>query len=213
VLRFYLVFAATASLGLAQTQDDPGISVNAGGILRHRASLHYPKGSPVAGTVEIETSLNLKGEVTDAHVTSGPEELRKEALTSVLQWHYSPGQVTPVRVSIRFDAPADSPRRFVPQAPDSGDDFISGVLKSIEFTGLAPDAETELRSRLPFQEGDSMHHSDFDKISAIVEQFDEHLTSNVTGQIAAPDAHRELTIHIHAGDAEPQEKPRVTLRK
>src|SRR5579871_4388778 len=84
--RLHLVLAgilvATASLGLAQTQDDPGISVNAGGMLRHRASLHYPKGSPVAGTIEIEASLNVRGEVTDAHVTSGPEELRKEALTS-----------------------------------------------------------------------------------------------------------------------------------
>ena len=93
------------------SEDDPGISVNAGATLRHRTALHYPKGSMVAGTVELEASLNAKGEVTDAHVTSGPEELRKEALTSVLQWHYSPGQATPVHLSIRFDSPSDSPRR------------------------------------------------------------------------------------------------------
>lgn len=180
--RLYLVLAgilvATAPLGLAQTPDDPGISMSAGAMRRHRASVHYPRSSPVAGTVEIEASFNVRGEVTDAHVVSGPEELRK--------------------------------------------DFVSGILESIEFTGLASDAERELRSRLPYQEGDSMLRSDFDKINGIVQQFDEHLTADVTGRIAAPDAHRDLTIHIHAGEAveasrinsqEPAEKPRVTLRK
>ncbi len=223
--RLRLILAGLlAATGVAQTnEDDPGISVYAGATLRHRAPLHYPRGSMVAGTIEIEASFNTKGEVTDAHVVSGPEELRKEALSSVLQWHYSPGQVTPVHVSIRFDSPADSPRNFTPRPTNSGgNDFVSGILRTIEFTGLAPDAENELRARLPYLEGDSMLHSDFDKINAIVQQFDEHLTAEVTGRIAPPDAHRDLTIHIHAGEAvaaarinsqEPAEKPRPTLRK
>ena len=39
----------------------------------------------------VEATLDAKGEVSDARVISGPEELRKEALASVLQWHYQPG--------------------------------------------------------------------------------------------------------------------------
>jgi hypothetical protein len=222
--RLCIILAALlAAAGFAQTtEDDPGITIDAGATLRHRAPIHYPRGSLVAGTVEIEAGLSAKGEVTDAHVVTGPEELRKEALWSVLQWHYSPGQPTPVHVSIRFDSPTDSPRPSVLRFTDTGDDFVSGILKTIEFTGLAPDAENELRTRLPFQEGDALLHSDFARINGIMQAFDEHLTSDVTGRIAAPDAHRDLTIHIHAAEPvaavgidsqDPAEKPKPTLRK
>jgi hypothetical protein len=226
--RLHLILAgflaAAASPTFAQTaQDDPGITVDPGATLRHRAPVRYPKGSLVAGTVEIDAGLSAKGEVNDPHVVSGPEELRKEALWSVLQWHYLPGTATPVHVSIRFDSSADSSRQPAPRATNGDDDdFVSGILKTIEFTGLAPDAENELRAQLPFHEGDPMLHSDFGKITNIVQAFDEHLTSDVTGRIAAPDAHRDLTIHIHAvtpvaavliDSQERAEKPRVTLRK
>lgn len=222
--RLCLILAGLlAATGFAQsTGDDPGISVYPGAALLHRAPVHYPRGSLVAGTVEIDAGLSAKGEVIDAHVVSGPEELRKEALWSVLQWHYSPGKDTPVHVSIQFDSTSDSSPPSVLRYTDKADDFVSGILKTIEFTGLASEAENELRLRLPFQEGDSLLHSDFDKISRIVQDFDQHLTSDVTGRIAAPDAHRDLTVHIHALEPVaavltdwlgPAEKPRPTLRK
>jgi hypothetical protein len=193
-------------LSFAQTQpagDDQGITVNAGAALRHRAPVHYPKGSIVAGTVEIEARLNANGEVADARVVGGPEELRKEALWSVLQWHYGPDAAAPVHISIRFDSSVTTetsvPRRATltfngPQV----EDFLSGVLKSIEFSGLGAEAVNELRARLPFREGDALQHSDLDKITDIVRQFDDHLVANFTGQIVAPDAHRDLTIRINA---------------
>ena len=200
--RFLAVFLALPPLSFAQAQatlDDPGVTVDAGATLRHRAPVHYPKDSIIAGTVEIEARLNAGGEVADARVVSGPEELRKDALWSVLQWHYGPDAPAPVHISIRFDSAVvstlDRPIHSFNGA--SGDDFLSGVLKTIEFAGLGAEAENELRARLPFSEGDPVRHSDLTRIADLVKEFDDHLAADFTGQIAAPDAHRDLTIHIH----------------
>ena len=88
--------------------DDPGITVDAGGTLLHRSAIHYPPGPRIAGALSIEATLNSKGEVNDARVISGPDELRKAALASVLDWHYSAGTGVPphVQISIGFDPPA-----------------------------------------------------------------------------------------------------------
>ena len=65
----------------AQTSpDSPGITVDAGAVLLHRAPVHAPEGSTIAGTVIVQATIDAKGEVSDAHVLSGPDELRKEVL-------------------------------------------------------------------------------------------------------------------------------------
>ncbi len=137
-------------------------------------------------------------------MVSGPEELRKEALWSVLQWHYGPEAPAPVHIHIRFDF---SPVRHSNLRPSddrgAGEDFLAGVLKTTEFNGLGMDAENELRARLPFREGDPIHHSDLAKITDIVSEFDTHLVADFTGQIAGPEPHRDLTIHIHAAAPTP----------
>ena len=43
----------------------------------------------------VDLTLDDRGEVSDARVLSGPDELRKGALEAVLQWHYSPAAVGP----------------------------------------------------------------------------------------------------------------------
>ena len=45
----------------------------------------------VEGTVNVELTLSPQGEVTDARVVSGAQELRKAALDAVLQWQFKPG--------------------------------------------------------------------------------------------------------------------------
>ena len=49
-----------------------------------------------------------RGEVSDARVVSGPDELRRAALESVLQWHYSPEALrsTTLQATLRFTLPA-----------------------------------------------------------------------------------------------------------
>ena len=54
-------------------------------------------------------TLDDRGEVSDARVLSGPEELRKATLEAVLQWHYSPAAIrsTVTQATLRFRVPSD----------------------------------------------------------------------------------------------------------
>jgi TonB family protein len=103
-----ILIAASAAIwmfpfvGQAQTApDSPGVTVDAGATLLHRAPVRLPGGTTTAGTVTVQATLDAKGEVSDARVVSGPEELRKTALTSVFEWHYQPGP-SQAMITIRF---------------------------------------------------------------------------------------------------------------
>jgi len=84
--------------------DDTGIIVDTGGPLVHRTPVRYPQGSVATGDVLVELTLNPKGEVADARVLSGPGELRRAALASVLEWHYAADTAPPslVHATIHF---------------------------------------------------------------------------------------------------------------
>ena len=60
-----------------------------------------PAGTTATGALTVQATLDAKGEVSDARVVSGPEELRKAALTSVFEWHYQPGPAQAL-ITIRF---------------------------------------------------------------------------------------------------------------
>ena len=87
--------------------DGQGVTVNAGAPLLHRTPIYHPGGT-VTGTVTLDASLSAKGEVTDARVINGPEELRKAVLANVLNWHYAsqPAPPTSTRVIVTFAQPA-----------------------------------------------------------------------------------------------------------
>jgi TonB family protein len=106
----------TATVGIDQaaagseSTDAPGVRVDLHGArVIHRDEVAYPESAiekRVHGTVVVEATLDGEGEVNDARVISGPAELRKAALGSVLQWHFTHdaagGQL---RVSIEFKLP------------------------------------------------------------------------------------------------------------
>jgi TonB family protein len=98
--------------------DAPGVSVDLGGSnILHRTGVSYPveaMRAHVQGIVTVEASLDSSGNVVDARVLSGPQELRKAALQAVLQWHFSmdSAQLTR-RVSIDFKTPPPPPERPV----------------------------------------------------------------------------------------------------
>ena len=61
--------------------------------LLHGDVPEYPRRAAersVQGDVVLEMTLNDRGEVSDARVVRGPDELRRAALEAVLNWHYSP---------------------------------------------------------------------------------------------------------------------------
>jgi TonB family protein len=183
--------------------DDPGITVDAGGKLLHRGPVHYPAGTRVGGTVTIDATLNSKGEVSDARVLSGPDELRKPALAGVLDWHYSTddGSLAHTQISIRFEPPAAPERPAAvttpvpaPPPPQASGANTNSRIKSIEFVGVSPEAEQELRNRLQVHEGDVVGPADMLKINQTVQQYDSHLRAGFT--MRANDPEREAILRI-----------------
>jgi len=90
--------------------DEPIQLVKGGEHLLHGERPEYPRRAiehGVEGDVQVEMTLNERGEVSDARVLSGPEELRRATLESVLQWHYSPAALasTVTHATLRFRVP------------------------------------------------------------------------------------------------------------
>ena len=94
----------------AAASNEPIQVVKGGEHLLHGDRPEYPRRAieqKIAGDVQVEMTLDDRGEVSDARVLSGPEELRKATLESVLQWHYSPAAVasTTTYATLRFRVP------------------------------------------------------------------------------------------------------------
>ena len=81
--------------------------------LLHASLAEYPGRAVeqrVQGDVVLDVMTDERGEVSDARVVSGPDELRRAALESVLQWHYSPEALrsTTLQATLRFTLPASN---------------------------------------------------------------------------------------------------------
>jgi len=81
--------------------------VKGGEHLLHGDLPEYPRRAieqKVEGDVLLDLAVDDQGEVSDARVLSGPDELRKAALASVLDWHYASAAVRSqsVQATIRF---------------------------------------------------------------------------------------------------------------
>lgn len=193
--------------------DPPGITVDPGAPLMHRTPVARGT-STASGTVVIDASVNAKGEVSDARVISGPEELRKPALQSVLQWHYSTISSLPptVQVSIKFEPPADGPQRMVmlAPAPPPPPPPSPSVLKQIQFLGATSEIEQQVRQRLTVREGDSVTGDILAKILNASREVDEHFTMNVVTTNA--EGHREATIRLALGVPAPPPPPVAGVR-
>lgn len=92
--------------------DAPGVSVDLGGAtVLHRTAVPYPAAARqlgVQGNLSVEVRLDAKGNVVDAHVLYGPDELRKATLESVLQWHFTRDLAGSTRVvQVAFELPRE----------------------------------------------------------------------------------------------------------
>ena len=91
--------------------DAAGVTVNLNGsTVLHRAPVHYPTVAlqrGVEGTVSVEVKLDASGNVSDARVLGGPDELRSAVLQSVLEWHFTRDAAGGTRVvEVAFESPA-----------------------------------------------------------------------------------------------------------
>ena len=177
-----LLIAALCLASGAAAQDVIAGAAN----LMHRASIEYPREAlqkRIQGPVTVEATLNERGIVTDAHVTSGPELLRKPVLKSVLEWHYLPGTPSPVQIAVDFTLPSvrlngvPTAEGQVPpnQAAKDPPKMDAGIISEIQFNGLTTQLEEAILGKLPVQEGDSFQTDMISRIADIVKEFDEHL--------------------------------------
>jgi TonB family protein len=207
--------------------DGPGISVDTGGAaLLHRSGIGYPETARqkgVQGIVVVEVRLDSSGNVADAHVVSGPDELRKGTLASVLQWHFakeSAGMTRQVVVSFAAPAPGtlittktqDGQTRSVIFNPGGAEKeraeaamlnkaaqrgTIEGrTVRSVTVSGLSEAQRNELTSRLPVHAGDTVSKEVMEKTTQVVKEFDEHMTV-----FAMPAGTNEAVIQLLAPNA------------
>lgn len=92
------------------------------------------------GTVQLEAVLNSDGEVIDARVISGPDELRKAALHNVLGWRASkdasPRRTVPI--TIQFRKFGSLPPPPPPPPPPPVDQL---TFEGVDYQGLSPEIQ------------------------------------------------------------------------
>jgi TonB family protein len=167
----------------SRVMDGPGIEVDPGAPLMHRTSVFRPESVSATGTVMLDLSLNAKGDVTDARVVSGPDELRKYALQSVLQWHYSldAGASPTVRATITFGAAPTNARPnigvAVAKIRPAGEMPMAPA--KIQFVGVPQDVEQKVRARLTIHDGDQVTPESMAGILVSAREVDEHFTASI----------------------------------
>ena len=179
--------------------DDPAMTVDAGAPLMHRAPIFRGSGGAAGGVVVVDASVNSKGEVTDAHVESGPDELRKPVLQSVFEWHYSTQSALPpsLRITVRFEpSPTGAGSVTVAAPPPVAGRYV--ILKSIEFLGVSAELQGKVRDALPVREGDQISSIVMPRILSAVRQVDEHFGAQMNINAA-----HEATLTLALGAPAP----------
>jgi TonB family protein len=206
----------TFPLSAAPQVDGQGVTIDLrGAAVMHRTAVAYPAAAQkanVQGTVVVEVKLDSSGTVSDAHVVSGPDELRAASLGSVLNWHFTRDSANSTRqVAIAFALQESQPaatatggtgdgatvgrRLTMPAVPSklttAQTSMPSRPISQIDVTGLSSTSRDELLSRLPVHEGDTLTPEAFQKLVTAMRDYDEHLSMSVN---SAPNGGANIRI-------------------
>jgi TonB family protein len=164
--------------------DRKGVSVDPGGRILHRSAVYYPseaRSKGIEGTVTMELTLNSDGAVSDARVLSGPDELRKAVLGSVLQWHYVKDESLPrsVLVTIEFrlpDTPSAPAAPVTPRVPpQTATTQPTRILERINVSNLPEPLQGMMRARLAPFEGQPFSNELMQRIREAAGEIDRHV--------------------------------------
>jgi TonB family protein len=194
-----LAAAGWVAVAAPQVLDAPGVAVTLNGAaMLHRSAVGYPSEAlqaGVQGTVALQVKLDAEGAVSDAQVLSGPEELRKATLQSVLQWHFAKELGGTTRsVEVAFALPAKG-QTFTPPRVLIGQ---PGTIRSIQVQGLSEHARADLLSRLPLHEGDQWNEETARRVAAVVGEFDQHLVIRPSSITQSATGNTEVVLTIGA---------------
>lgn len=176
----WLVTGALPLVAAPQTITDAvGVSVDTGGAaLLHRTAVPYPdaaRSAGIQGMVTVEAALDSGGNVINFGAVTGPDELRRAVLQSLLNWHFTRDSAGKTRqVSILFQLP---PGTAEPAHEEirSTDPLPVQTIRSVTVAGLPDSLRGELIASLPLRAGDTAKPEDLARFSAVVKRFDEHL--------------------------------------
>ncbi|MDQ1474236.1 MAG: hypothetical protein QOJ99_5716 [Bryobacterales bacterium] len=180
--------------------DSAGVAVDMGGAqLMHRNSVNYPPlalVTRVEGTVTVQVKLDSRGNVVDASIVSGPDELRKAVLQSVLNWHFTKEYANGTRqVSIRFELPKSVAAPAGTVAGEMGNSVMGARLQTIrnpvppsasgapplfsalEFAG-SDQVRSDLSALIPVHPGDPITPEIANRTQVAVHEYDEHLQAS-----------------------------------
>ena len=146
----------------AEPLEEPGVRVDLQGArVIHRDAVEYPEAAiakGIQGAVVVEATLDADGVVGDARVLSGPPELRKAALQSVLEWHFTrdaAGSTRQVSIVFRMPETAGAPSGGIGPGVSSGvgGGISSGVSGGIG-SGIGTGLQNEYRKQAEKQAAD-----------------------------------------------------------
>lgn len=169
--------------------DGAGVTVNAASShLLHRAPVPYPSealAKGIEGTVVAQLRLDPNGEVADAAILSGPQELRKGVLESVLAWHFEKSDAsTPQTISVQFVKPTSASQATPPPPPSTtpvfrGQSVATAKIGHIVISDLPDAMRDSLRSTLTVHEGDDWSPAALSAVNQAARRVDSHLQSSV----------------------------------
>jgi TonB family protein len=215
--------------------DAAGVSVDAQGAhFMHRAPVLYPRDAQIAGTegtVLAQVKVDADGNVSDASILSGPDQLRKPVLQSVLGWHFTKDAAGSTRqIGVTFHLPApeapgalnaardaaitpviavapsggvlNGKRSSMPSlAPAPADGSDLVTVQGIQLEGLGIPDEEFLAKLPPLHVNDRVTRETLRNFLQAVRQLDAHLMASFGW---APTTPNSVTVRIAAPYAEGQ---------
>lgn len=208
---WYITGALPLSAAPQEVVDNEGVTVDTGGArLLHRPPVMYSSdavGKQIQGTVVAQVRTDANGNVIDASIASGPDELRRYVLQSVLSWHFAHDSANSTRqVTITFTLPKKYVTTSSAAAAQTPEALIARnratfrtanvqvPVGSIRVIGLPDDQRDELVSKLPVHVGDTPTVEAYSELMTTVHQFDEHLTVVSSRREGATE--QEITIRL-----------------
>lgn len=168
-----------------EATDDSGVEVQLGAArILHRTGIGFPeeaRAKHILGTVLVGVTVNEKGEVTDAAAISGPQELRKPVVQSVLNWHFSPeaNQGSTFQIAVHFDGGRTTapPESDSPTLLTSSSDMPRTV-ELISLSLLPSGLREKVEQAGVLHVGDVVTRENFKTIETSLRNIDDHLRIN-----------------------------------
>lgn len=149
--------------------DTRGVAVDPAFPLLHRGPIEFPGdviAKKITGEVVVSITVSDSGEVTEAKVVRGPEELRPAVLRSVFGWHFDTRFAVPPKqfdVTVRFDPKPPAPARVKTESMPADTTLLE--VTHIDTTGLPENVRSRVLGAVGIQIGDRISQKEaFEKL-------------------------------------------------